>query len=52
MRTKSQTGLSCWEAEFLAHLAELKGHDHVAKAVTFGINTCFSISVSRAFGVV
>ena len=41
MRTKSQTGLSCWEAEFLAHLAELKGPDHVAKAVTVGINTCF-----------
>ena len=31
--------------------AELKGHEHVAKAVTVGINTCFCISVSRAFGV-
>ena len=32
--------------------AELKGHEHVAKAVTVGINTCCCISVSRAFGVV
>ena len=50
MRTKSQTGLQCWEAEFLAHLVELKGHEHVAKAVTVGINTCF-LFVSCAFGV-
>ena len=33
-------------------IAELKGHEYVAKAVTVGINTCFCISVSRAFGVV
>ena len=43
MRTKSQTGLQCWEAEFLAHLVELKGHEHVAKAVTVGINSYFFI---------
>ena len=30
--------------------AELKGHKHVAKAVTVGINTCCCIGVSRAFG--
>ena len=32
--------------------AELKDHDHVAKAVAVGINTCCCISVSRAFGAV
>ena len=32
--------------------AEVKGHDHVAKAVAVGINTCCCISVSRAFGAV
>ena len=47
MRTKSQTGLQCWEAEFLAHFAELKGHEHVAKALNVGINTCFCICFSR-----
>ena len=32
--------------------AEVKGHDHVAKAVAVDINTCCCISVSRAFGAV
>ena len=50
MRTKSQTGLQCWEAGFLAYFAELKGHEHVAKALNVGINTF--VFVSRAFGVV
>ena len=31
--------------------AELKGYEHVAKAVTVGISTCLCISVSRAYGV-
>ena len=47
MPTKSQTGLQCWEAEFLGHFAELKGHEHVAKALNVGINTWFCISFSR-----
>ena len=51
MRTKSQTGLWCWEAEFLAHLVELKGHEHVAKAVTVGINTCFFICFLRLWRI-
>ena len=52
MRTKSQTGLQCWEAEFLAHLVELKGHEHVAKAVTVGINiTLAFVFVSRALAI-
>ena len=32
--------------------SELKGHEHAAKAVTVGINTCCFISVSRVFAVV
>ena len=32
--------------------AELKGHEHLAKAVAVGINTCCCSSVSRAYGVV
>ena len=35
MRTKAKL-----LAKFLAHLAELNGHEDVAKAVTVGINTC------------
>ena len=51
MRTKSQTGLQCWEAEFLAHLVELKCHEHVAKAVTVGINTCIFICFLRLWRI-
>ena len=51
MRTKSQTGLQCWEAEFVAYLVELKGHKHVAKAVTVGINTRFFICLLRLWRI-
>ena len=48
MRTEIQTGLLCWEAEFLAHSRNLKVmNTDVANAVIFGVNTCFCICFSR-----
>ena len=50
MQCKWSNQCSCpefWVAEFLAHLVELKGHKHVAKAVTVGINTRFFICFLR-----
>ena len=39
------------KAEFLTHSLELKGHEHIAKAVTVDINTCFGIRFSLFWGL-
>ena len=46
---KLKAKLACSVGKPRISFAELKGHQHVANAVTVGVYTCFQVFVSRAF---